>query len=78
LDHHLSPEQTTLTSETRRRFLFLCPPSDLQGHCQMRSSRRQGTACALRHSSSACDSFGPIRRTTNRPRFFENNLVLFI
>jgi hypothetical protein len=37
----------------------------------MRFSRCQGTACALRRSSSASDSFGPIRRLTNRPRFSE-------
>jgi len=34
----------------------------------MRSSRCQGAAGALRRSSSASDSFGPIRRMTNRPR----------
>ena len=39
--------------------------------CQMRPSRCQGTACALRRSSSACDSLGPIRRMTNRPRLSE-------
>lgn len=42
----------------------------------MRSSRCQGSACALRRSSSACDSFGPIRRMTNRPRFSEKMVLL--
>ncbi len=38
--------------------------------------RCQGTASALRRSSSASDSFGPIRRLTNRPRF-SKKMVLF-
>ncbi len=42
----------------------------------MRSSRCQGSAAPCVVSSSACDSFGPIRPMTNHPRF-SKKMVLF-
>jgi hypothetical protein len=59
-----------------RKSFFLSTLRLFKSSCQMRSSRCQGAACALRRSSSACDGFGPTRRITNRQRF-SKKMVLF-
>jgi hypothetical protein len=49
------------------------PPSDFQEQLPDAVLPLSRRGCALRRSSSACDSFGPIRRMTKPSGVFEKN-----